>query len=158
MASIAGCVLELDGAVSVALRLPGRKLLSAAYLFTGRAVARGVLRELFKTIGCDDHCQPPTRLPFWFLRHSAGPHVGETTLLPFTQRSNVKPSIRRQRRGALSPWKQPIAVTWVWNPAGPLGSRPGSNAWTALRLTPQPADSRRCQPAHPIMSRCEALT
>ena len=50
MASIAGCVLELDGAVCIAVCLPWAGTAFSSSLYFGRSVASGVLRELSNSI------------------------------------------------------------------------------------------------------------
>ena len=135
---------------------------SCSSVFLGRSVASGVLRELFKTIEVEGLCQSLASTFFHSLRRSAGrlgsPQAPPCPLPPTSQRSNVKPSIRRQ--AARGTW--PLDKTLPCSSLGLESSWPIGLASWIKRLDCAPSysstsRSRRFQPVRPNVSRCEAL-
>jgi len=74
-----------------------------------------------------------------------------------TQRSNVKPSIRRQRRGALGSYKLLPCSDLGLESSWPVGLASWIKRLDCASSYPSTSSSRRCQPARPMMPRREAI-
>ena len=162
MASIAGCVLELDGAVCWPCSLHGARTAHCSS-FSGRSVSSGVLRELFKIIELERLCQLSNS--FLFSAPSTSSRSlrkpsGFWSFLPAVNSTAIKCQTIHTPTTARSLGSFEIPC------CSDLGLESGRPSWARNRGSIKRLDcassysstssSRRFQPARPIMPRCEA--